>query len=132
MKDIITNRARELRKTQTLAENIFWNEVRAKRFEGKKFLRQYPMKFIIEGQERFFIADFFCAEYKLVVELDGKIHDKQKDYDELRDFIMKSCNISVLRFTNDEIEKDIVSVLNKIRQQIFFLPPFCPREGRGE
>jgi very-short-patch-repair endonuclease len=73
------------------------------------------MKFLIDGEQRFFIADFYCSEFKLVIELDGEIHNYQKEYDEFRDFIMNTCNITVLRFNNQEILQNIDNVMQKIR-----------------
>ena len=74
--------ARDLRKNQTESERIFWNLVRRKQCSGKKFYRQYPLIFEHEkeGRYRFFIADFYCRELKLVVEIDGGVHETQKDY----------------------------------------------------
>jgi very-short-patch-repair endonuclease len=114
MNEVIIVTARQLRKNQTDAESYFWEKVRSKRLEGKKFLRQYPMKFLIDDVQRYFIADFYCSEFKLVIELDGKIHDQQKEYDELRDYIMNTSNITVLRFSNNEILQNIDNVLTKI------------------
>jgi len=69
--------ARELRKKQTESETIFWELVRRKQCVGKKFYRQYPIVFEYEkkGNYRFFIADFYCRVAKLVVEIDGGIHE---------------------------------------------------------
>jgi very-short-patch-repair endonuclease len=114
MNEVIIVTARQLRKNQTDAESYFWEKVRSKRLEGKKFLRQYPMKFLIDDVQRYFIADFYCSEFKLVIELDGKIHDQQKEYDELRDYIMNTSNITVLRFSNNKILQNIDNVLTKI------------------
>ncbi len=61
----------------------------------------------------FFIADFYCAEKRLVIELDGEIHDFQKEYDQGRDSIMREMGLRVLRIRNSEIE-DLDSVLRKI------------------
>lgn len=80
IKDIVRN----LRKTQTKAERIFWNAVRNRKCCGLKFDRQYPIQCVVNGKKRFFVADFYCAEYKLVIELDGKIHEQQQEYDSLR------------------------------------------------
>ena len=84
----IVDICRELRKNQTDAEAVLWKHLRNRKLDGYKFLRQHP---IIHQQFNnefplFFVADFYCAEQKLVVELDGKIHDFQKDYDENRDY----------------------------------------------
>jgi very-short-patch-repair endonuclease len=66
----------------------------------------------------FFIADFYCDERKLVIEVDGKIHDFQKEYDQGRTEILKEMGLSVIRFTNDEVSKDISAVLEKIRDAV--------------
>ncbi len=108
--------ARELRKNQTPSEKYFWQIVRNRKFEGKKFLRQHPL--IYENKNNnlsFYIADFYCAEHHLVVELDGKIHDEQKEYDEQRDLIINEMGITVLRIKNEEL-MDIETVKEKIRK----------------
>jgi very-short-patch-repair endonuclease len=61
---------RDLRKRQTKAEEIFWQAVRNRKFLGNKFLRQHPIFYDLKGKESFFIADFYCHEKKLIVELD--------------------------------------------------------------
>jgi very-short-patch-repair endonuclease len=106
---------RKLRTSQTEAEQIFWRVVRNRQFQGVKFYRQYPLFFEYYGQERFFIADFFCFEKKLVVELDGKIHDAQQDYDALRTHIITTLEINVIRFRNEEIQQQLGHVLEKLR-----------------
>ena len=78
---------------------------------GRKFYRQHPIFFDLLGKESFYIADFYCHEEKLVVELDGKIHDLQIENDKLRTGIINTKGIEVIRFTNDEIENDIKKVL---------------------
>jgi len=95
-----------LRKTSTPSENILWESLRAKRFHNFKFFRQYGI-----GE---YIADFYCPELKLVIEVDGKIHDFQKEYDKVRDDYMKNLNILVVRFKNEEIIDNIESVLKKL------------------
>jgi len=106
--------SRELRKIQTPAEKIFWDEVRDSRFCGLKFYRQHPLFFDYNGKERFFIADFYCHSKRLVVELDGAIHKKQVEYDNLRTFIINTLGIRVLRLKNDEVEKELQYVLKKL------------------
>lgn len=102
--------ARYLRQRQTPAESIFWEVVRNRRLNGKKFLRQHPIVFEISNEKRFFIADFYCAEQKLVIELDGKIHERQKDYDEMRTWIIDKLGCKVIRFNNEEILQDVEQV----------------------
>ncbi|GMU96936.1 endonuclease domain-containing protein [Ignavibacterium album] len=111
---------RELRKNSTKAERIFWEQVRNRRFCGKKFYRQYPIFHDITGKETFFIADFFCFEEKLIVELDGRYHQYRLKEDEERTKILNHLGLSVIRFTNDEIENDLESVLLKLGKDFFF------------
>jgi len=70
--------AKELRKNQTGTEEMLWQKLRNRKLYGYKFLRQHPI--IHSGfinKLYFFIADFYCAEKELVIELDGKIHENQ-------------------------------------------------------
>ena len=63
----------------------------------------------------FFIPDFYCAEKKLVIELDGKIHDFQKQKDQDREAILRDLGLNILRIKNDEIGSDIIEVLHRIK-----------------
>ncbi len=108
--------ARELRKNQTPAEVKLWRLLRNRRLPGFKFLRQHPI--VVEkynGRASFYIADFYCSEKKLVIEIDGLIHAFQIDYDKARDVIMNELGLTVFRITNDEVEKNVFDVLNKIK-----------------
>ncbi len=107
--------ARALRKKQTSAERKLWDVLRNRQFIGKKFLRQYPIVFEYQSQRRFFITDFYCHEAKVAIELDGKSHDYQKDYDELRTFIINELGIRVIRFKNEEIECNMKKVSDNLR-----------------
>ncbi|PKD44989.1 endonuclease domain-containing protein [Rhodohalobacter barkolensis] len=109
--------ARELRKNATPPEKLLWAEMRNRQVCGKKFLRQHPLIYEEDrGRLHFFIADFYCAEYKLVIELDGKIHDKQKYYDRERDLIIERLGLKVLRFKNEET-KEMDKLIKKIISQ---------------
>lgn len=122
MSNEITRRSRELRNNSTDAEQVFWDAVRCEKL-GHKFLRQKPIRFYINNKLRFFIADFFCKEFKLVIEIDGKIHEKQKEYDEARSHIIHQLGYTVIRFTNEE-------VFNNLKLCLDSLP--LPREtGKG-
>jgi len=88
MKTLAVQTARELRAKSTRAEKILWDVVRNRKIQNKKFNRQFPVYFEIDGQEKFFIADFYCHENKLIIEIDGGIHETQKDYDKLRTIII--------------------------------------------
>lgn len=100
---------RELRQESTEAEKILWAELRNRKLNGLKFRRQHPLDKVI--------VDFYCNERKIVVELDGSVHDEKinKDYDEARTAMLAGLNIIVLRFQNDEVVNTIEDVLNKIR-----------------
>lgn len=72
---------------------------------GLKFLRQYPIIYgNYDTRKLFFIADFYCADKKLVIELDGTIHDFQKDYDKHRDKIIAEMGLTIVRFKNEEVK----------------------------
>jgi len=108
--------ARDLRKNQTPAEKVLWNILRNRRFEGKKFLRQHPVIYEFhKNNPIFIIADFYCAEEKFIIEVDGSVHDYQQDYDEQRDWIADEMGLKVLRIKNEELD-DIESVKIKIRK----------------
>lgn len=108
-------RARELRQDMTEAEKLLWLNLRNRRFFNLKFLRQHPIIYeVFKNKPLYFIADFYCAEKKLVIEVDGKIHDFQKEYDLHREEILQSLNLSVLRIKNEEVE-DMRKVLEKIK-----------------
>ncbi len=116
IQESIKDTVRSLRKNQTEAEKVFWEVVRAKRFEGKKFARQYPIIFEYEEKIRFFVADFYCHEKKLVIEIDGKIHEDQKERDEFRTFIINQLDIQVIRFTNEEGLNDLEKVKKELKK----------------
>ena len=107
-------RCRELRKRQTKAEGIFWSRVRNKQFQGLKFYRQYPLFFDLLGKETFYIADFYCHTKQLVVELDGGIHDRQKEQDKLRDGVIELLGIRVVRIQNKDVLEDVEEVIKRI------------------
>lgn len=70
--------AREMRKNPTDAEHLMWCNLKRRKFYGKKINRQFIIKHDGYGaRESFFIADFHCHEYKLIIEIDGDIHLKQ-------------------------------------------------------
>ncbi|TSE12759.1 DUF559 domain-containing protein [Mesorhizobium intechi] len=100
-----TGRARRLRQSDNDAENALWTELRDRRLNGHKFVRQFPI-----GS---YFADFACREYQLVVEVDGSQHTDNK-YDRVRDHFMVSNDWSVLRFWNVDVLKDRNAVLETI------------------
>jgi very-short-patch-repair endonuclease len=100
---------RELRQESTEAEKLLWEELRNRKFNGLKFRRQHPLDK--------FIVDFYCNEKKIVLELDGGVHNEKinKEYDEARTAMLAGLNIIVLRFKNEEVINDMQGVLKKIR-----------------
>jgi very-short-patch-repair endonuclease len=114
MKDDIKLAVRNLRKNETEAEKRLWKRLRNRGCLRKKFLRQYPLFFEIEGKTAFFIADFFCHEKKLVIEVDGGIHLQQKKYDQFRDLIIRELGLKIVRVTNKTVENDLDNFLADI------------------
>jgi very-short-patch-repair endonuclease len=104
--------ARLLRRKATPAEEKFWEVAKNRNLFGKKILRQHPIWFVHNDRERFFIADFYCAEAKLVIEIDGGIHEKQAEYDSLRSLILNYRGIRVVRVKNEELENPPVLIDN--------------------
>ena len=104
--------ARELRQRSTKAEEKLWSLLRNRKIKGKKFRRQHA----IAG----YVADFYCHESKLVIELDGNFHTMQeaKEYDNLRTTILNEMGITVLRFWNIELINDPSKVLQKISNHL--------------
>lgn len=100
--------AKDLRHSQTEAEQKLWTLLRNKQLKGKKFRRQHA---IAE-----YVIDFYCHECKLAVELDGNYHNKKeaKEYDKARTILLNERGITVLRFWNEEVMKEVEKVLEKI------------------
>jgi len=124
----IQRRAKELRKEATPAEKVLWERLRGKRLGGFKFRRQAPMGKVI--------ADFYCPECKLIVEVDGDIHDFQIEEDIQRTKEIESFGYHVIRFRNEEILSNIELVLEKILDACKLPSPRMGRragdEGRSE
>ncbi len=111
---VIKRHARSLRREMTKTEQILWSKLRNRQLAGYKFLRQHPI--IYKGDLtglNYFIADFYCHEKRVIVELDGHIHDETQEYDQWRDEELKQKNIRVLRIRNEELT-DLKMVLSKI------------------
>jgi len=106
----IFENARALRQTSTEAEEKLWQGLRNKKLSGLKFRRQHPIDK--------WIADFYCHEKKLVIELDGSIHNEKEiiEYDEARTKDLKELGINVLRFRNEEVMTSMETVLKSIAE----------------
>ena len=90
----------------TLAEAVLWRELRGRKLGGFKFRAQHPV-----GQ---FILDFYCPECRLVIEVDGPVHEGREEMDEARTAHLEAFGYKVVRFTNQEVVCDIESVLARI------------------
>lgn len=122
-KPSIFENAKELRRQLTNAEKKLWNVLRNRKLLGYKFRRQHPINN--------FIADFYCHEKHLVIELDGDIHDlpEQIEYDEDRTYELEELGVIVIRFTNNEVEKGFDKVLEKIKKHLISSFPSPSGEG---
>ena len=106
---------RKLRKDSTPSERLLWKYLRNRNFLGLRFKRQYPIAYQTGklGENHYFITDFYCFDKKLIVELDGEIHNEQQEYDRTRDEILTELGNRILRIRNEELS-DIQMVLKKI------------------
>jgi very-short-patch-repair endonuclease len=100
--------ARELRKDETEAEKRLWIRLSRNQIRGLQFRRQHPLNI--------FIADFYCPKIKLVVELDGSIHEisEYEEHDIGRSEILNDFGITVIRFTNDQVLNDLDGTIDQI------------------
>jgi very-short-patch-repair endonuclease len=98
---------RILRANMTGSEKILWEKIRNKKL-GLKFRRQYSI-----GP---YVVDFYCAQLKLAVEIDGGVHaaNDVKEYDKEREDFIKSFGIKMIRFDNEEVKGDLNRVLKTI------------------
>jgi very-short-patch-repair endonuclease len=103
-------RAAELRRNMTKAEELLWLELKNKRILGLTFRRQHPVSM--------FIADFYCHKARLVIEIDGSIHevDGNEEKDQGREDEFEKFEISTIRFTNNEIFQELNIVLEEIKK----------------
>ncbi len=108
---LIFENAKELRRNLTHSELLLWGYLKQRPL-GYKFRRQHPLGI--------YIADFYCHGLKLVIEVDGNIHDmdKVKKNDEKRQRDLESDGLVVLRFLNEDIEKKLEVVIRKIEEYI--------------
>ncbi|RYU87822.1 endonuclease domain-containing protein [Mucilaginibacter terrigena] len=100
--------ARNLRNDSTLGEVLLWKELRNKRIYGFDFHRQKPLLN--------YIVDFYCYELGLIVEIDGRYHSHEEQYklDIVRETELAAYNLTILRFTEIEVRKDMTNVLRAI------------------
>ena len=103
--------AKRMRKKPTKSEAELWKFLQRKRFDGLQFKRQS----VICG----YIADFYCPQRKLIIEVDGSSHRNKKEYDVLRDSRLLAAGYRTARVSARLVMKDINAALNHIRTQIY-------------
>lgn len=117
--DIIKIAAQNLRNNSTPSEVLVWNEIKNEKLWAK-FLRQKPVYVYTEDNwlDRFIIADFYCFEKKLIIEIDGNIHDFEEVYelDRVKEELLKNLWYRVIRVKNEEVLSDMDGVLEMIRE----------------
>jgi len=102
--------ARDMRQNPTAAEDALWQRLRNRQVMDAKFRRQHAIEQ--------FIVDFVCMEARLIIEVDGAIHDKQQEEDAKRDAILNASGFRVLRFSNEQVLSDIDVVLSAIAEAL--------------
>jgi len=105
-KPVVMELAKSFRNAMTYHEELLWKKLKGKQICGVRFRRQHPISF--------FIADFYCHEALLVVEVDGEIHVNKTDHDDGRSAEMEKYDIKVIRFANFEIENSLEQVIESI------------------
>jgi very-short-patch-repair endonuclease len=109
--------ARDLRQRDTNSEIILWECLRSRRLGELKFRRQHPVAGTI------YVVDFFNYEYRLIIELDGGIHDEQQVADAMRQREIEALGYRFLRFRNEQILDDLENTLMAIIEVAFSNPP---------
>lgn len=113
--------ARSLRKSQTKSEAILWSVLRAKQVCGLKFRRQHPL-----GP---WIVDFACVDKLLVIEIDGGYHDQTIENDLARQEYLQRHGWRVIRFTDQDVEKNAEEIAHAIARELLLPYEFKPRKG---
>jgi very-short-patch-repair endonuclease len=102
--------ARTLRKQMTLAEILLWQQVKGKQVLGFDFHRQKPIDE--------YVVDFYCPRLKLVLEIDGDSHEGREEADRIRQEILESMGLTVIRFEDSEVKSNMDGVLDQLREWI--------------
>lgn len=105
-----TRNARRLRRDASPPERVLWSHLRGGRLGGLKFRRQYPV-----GP---YVCDFFCLAAKLVVVIDGRVHESRAERDRARDDHLAAQDLRVLRISASDISKDLNAVLEMILREV--------------
>jgi very-short-patch-repair endonuclease len=102
----IISAARRLRLTLTPAEQVLWQALKNRQLNGLKFRLQHPVES--------FVVDFYCPQHRLVIEVDGAVHDQQLGYDIARTERLNQLGYRVIRFRNQEVMSNLDYVLQQI------------------
>src|SRR2546421_220802 len=116
--------ARGFRKEPTRSEGTLWGLLRGRQLDGVKFRRQQPI-----GP---FVVDFFAASHRLIVEVDGPIHDEQQEADRRRQELIESLGLRFCRLPADLVETDLTQTLSRVRQALAESSPAPPLPLVGE
>ncbi len=105
----LRKRRKELRNNLTIAEAALWNFLKGRQLDNRKFRRQHSI-----GP---YIVDFYCAQERLIVELDGDVHNNPiaEHYDFKRSMYLENLGYKILRFENQMVFGQLSSVLNEIK-----------------
>lgn len=109
----LKERAKALRRAGNLSEVLLWNQLKKNQFQGLDFDRQK-----IIGN---YIVDFYCAEKKAVIEVDGSSHDDKAEYDAQRDAYLAGLGLRVVHVLDKDVRRDLPAVIDFLEQQLF--PP---------
>jgi len=115
--------AREFRALPTPTEARLSAALRNRQLNGAKFRRQQQI-----GP---FIVDFFCPEHRLIIEVDGTIHDTQREHDQEHQYMLESCGYRVIRVSAHAVETDLANTLIGIAGHLDFFSPPLHRNGEG-
>ncbi|HEX8691190.1 MAG TPA: DUF559 domain-containing protein [Longimicrobium sp.] len=123
--------ARGFRKEPTRSEGLLWEALRRRSLAGRKFRRQQPI-----GP---FVVDFFCPSERLIVEVDGGVHESQRERDAARQECLETLGPRFLRVPAEQVERDLPAVVHTIRfcfldnaVEVAVLPSPLVGEGPGE
>jgi very-short-patch-repair endonuclease len=102
--------ARQKRQEPTIPEDKLWQQLRGRKLAGMKFRRQHAI-------ERF-ILDFYCAEAKLGIEVDGAVHEYTQVEDAIRQEFLENFGLHIIRFTNEQVLNSMDGVLHEISKYL--------------
>lgn len=107
--------ARNLRKNMTYSEVLLWNELKLDKFWGFDFDRQR----CIDN----YIVDFYCKELMLAIEIDGRYHESDDVFanDEVRQKRLESLGVRFIRFTESEVQRDMINVIRALEGEILVI-----------